>query len=151
MVIPANWKFYLKHLSNMGNQWRVHVERYINWVRMDRLIATMRRLEMFISWRIERSLHILFLLFIAQPPDWARKSPTPDAIPKPSRPGRYQLFPIGSCLPARKEPISTRDSAGLSWGTAWPAPLTVAIVNPSYSTNLPATYIWTFPASSWEN
>jgi len=50
-----------------------------------------------------------------------------------------QLFFAGSCVSERKDLISTSASAGLSCGTVWPAPLTVAIVSPSYSTYLPAT------------
>ena len=49
---------------------------------------------------------------------------------------------VGSCSPTRKALISFSPSAGLLRGTRWPAPLTVTMLMPWYSTNLPATCIF---------
>lgn len=48
---------------------------------------------------------------------------------------------VGSCSPLRNVFISISPSAGLLRGTRWPAPLTVTMLMPWYSTNLPATCI----------
>src|SRR6185295_1492923 len=52
---------------------------------------------------------------------------------------------VGSCSPRRNALISVSASAGLLRGTRWPAPRTVTMLKPWYSTNLPATCIPCFP------
>ena len=46
---------------------------------------------------------------------------------------------VGSCSPRRNALISVSASAGLLRGTRWPAPRTVTMLKPWYSTNLPGS------------